>query len=205
MRAHVHDPFVRQARRSGYRSRAAYKLIEIADRDRLLAPGMTAVDLGAAPGSWSQVLAERIGPSGRIIAVDLLEVKPMPGVIAIQGDFRDQAVLSRIHAALEGAQCDLVLSDMSPNISGVADADQARSLHLSELALAFARGHLKQRGAFLVKLFQGAGYPEFLAAMRGAFEDVVSRKPGASRERSSEMYLLGRRLQKDAPKGVIRP
>jgi 23S rRNA (uridine2552-2'-O)-methyltransferase len=192
MRAHVQDPYVRRARHSGYRSRAAYKLMEIADKDRLLRPGMIVVDFGAAPGSWSQVLAQRIGPSGRIIAVDLLPVKAIPGVMSVQGDFREEAVLAEIRAALEGARCDLVVSDMSPHLSGVYDADQARSLELCRLALAFARAHLKQRGSFLVKLFQGAGYPEFLAAMRAAFETVVSRKPGASRGRSSEMYLLGR-------------
>jgi 23S rRNA (uridine2552-2'-O)-methyltransferase len=195
MRAHVSDPYVRRARDSGYRSRAAYKLIEIADRDRLLRRGMTAVDLGAAPGSWSQVLAERVGPSGRIIALDVSEIAPIPGVVLIQGDFREDAVLERIEAALGGARCDLVLSDMSPNLSGVSDADQARSLHLCELALEFAGTHLKQRGSLLVKVFQGAGYREFLASMQQTFETVLSRKPGASRDRSSEMYLLGRNLR----------
>jgi 23S rRNA (uridine2552-2'-O)-methyltransferase len=195
MRAHVRDPYVRRARDSGYRSRAAYKLAEIADRDRLLRPGMTVVDLGAAPGSWSQVLAERVGRSGRIVAVDLTAVEPIAGVTALQGDFRDPAVAAAIVAALGGARCDLVISDMSPNLSGVADADQARSLELCELALRFAQHNLKQQGSFLVKAFQGSGYTEFLAAMRAAFGTVVSRKPGASRERSSEMYLLGQRLR----------
>jgi 23S rRNA (uridine2552-2'-O)-methyltransferase len=193
MRAHVRDPYVRRARDSGYRSRAAYKLIEIADRDRLVRPGMTVVDLGAAPGSWSQVMAERVGPSGRVVAVDLTRVEPIRGVTVIQGDFRDPGVLAAIGTTLDGARCDLVISDMSPNLSGVQDADQARSLELCELALGFAQRTLKQQGSFLVKLFQGAEYPGFLEAMRSAFEVVVSRKPGASRERSSEMYLLGRR------------
>jgi 23S rRNA (uridine2552-2'-O)-methyltransferase len=200
MRAHVRDPYVRRARDSGYRSRAAYKLIEIAERDRLLRSGMTVVDLGAAPGSWSQVLAERVGRSGRIIAVDVTELEPVAGVTVIRGDVRDPAVLTAIGAALGDARCDLVISDMSPNLSGVQDTDQARSLELCGLALAFAQRNLKQQGSFLVKLFQGAGYPEFLAAMRAAFETVVSRKPGASRERSSEMYLLGRRVR-NAPAG----
>jgi 23S rRNA (uridine2552-2'-O)-methyltransferase len=200
MSAHVRDPYVRRARDSGYRSRAAFKLIEIAERDRLLRPGMTVVDLGAAPGSWSQVLAERVGRSGRIIAVDVSAVAPIPGVSVVQGDFRDADVVAAIDAALRGGRCDLVISDMSPNLSGVPDADQARSLELCELALAFARRNLKQQGSFLVKVFQGAGYPEFLASMRAAFETVVSRKPGASRGRSSEMYLLGRRPRK-APAG----
>jgi 23S rRNA (uridine2552-2'-O)-methyltransferase len=195
MRAHVRDPYVRRARDSGYRSRAAYKLIEIADRDRLLRPGITVADLGAAPGSWSQVLAGRVGPSGKIVAVDIAALEPIPGVTAIQGDFRDPAVVAGVDAALGGARCDLVISDMSPNLSGVHDTDQARSLELCELALAFAQKHLKQQGSLLVKVFQGAGYPQFLAAMRAAFGEVVSRKPGASRGRSSEMYLLGKRLR----------
>ncbi len=195
MSAHVRDPYVRRATQSGYRSRAAYKLIEIAEKDRLLRPGISVVELGAAPGSWSQVLAERVGASGRIIAVDLLETKPIPGVTSIQGDFQDERVVSAINEALGGSRCDLVLSDMSPNLSGVPDTDQARSLKLCELALEFARTHLKQDGAFLVKLFQGTGYTEYLAGMREVFQSVASRKPGASRERSSEMYLLGRRLR----------
>jgi 23S rRNA (uridine2552-2'-O)-methyltransferase len=199
MRAHVRDPYVRRARDSGYRSRAAYKLVEIVERDRLVRPGMTVVDLGAAPGSWSQVMAERVGTSGRIVAVDLTEVKPVPGVTFIHGDFRDPAVAAAVEAALGGARCDLVISDMSPNLSGVQDTDQARSIELCQLALAFARRTLKQQGSFLVKLFQGTGYPQFLAAMRAAFETVDSRKPGASRGRSSEMYLLGRRLRSPAP------
>ncbi|MGC2520821.1 MAG: RlmE family RNA methyltransferase [Burkholderiales bacterium] len=195
MRAHVRDPYVQQAKKSGYRSRAAYKLIEIAARDRLLRPGMAVVDLGAAPGSWSQILAERAGPAGCVIAVDLLEVAPIPGLTVIRGDFRDAAVLGQIEAALGGVQLDLVVSDMAPNLSGIGATDQARSVHLCELALEFAKAHLKTEGAFLVKVFQGAGYPEFLAAMRNAFVTVASRKPGASRGRSSEMYLLGRRLK----------
>lgn len=195
MRAHVRDPYVRQAKKSGYRSRAAYKLIEIAEKDRLLRSGMTVVDLGAAPGSWSQVLAGRAGQSGRVLAVDLLEVAPIPGVTVIQGDFREPQVLEQLEAALQGAPVDLVISDMSPNLSGVAASDQARSIHLCELALEFASSHLKPEGALLVKAFQGAGYPEFLAAMRRTFAEVVSRKPEASRGRSTEMYLLGRRLK----------
>jgi len=198
MRAHVRDPYVQQAKKSGYRSRAAYKLIEIAARDRLLHAGLAVVDLGAAPGSWSQVLAGRIGPAGRVVAVDLLEVAPISGVTVIRGDFRDAAVLGQIEAALGGIRLDLVVSDMAPNLSGVSATDQARSVHLCELALDFARAHLKPDGAFLVKVFQGAGYPAFLAAMRSAFVSVASRKPGASRGRSSEMYLLGRRLKPES-------
>lgn len=195
MRAHVRDPYVRRARDTGYRSRAAFKIIEILDRDRLVRPGMTVVDLGAAPGSWSQVVAERVGASGRVVAVDLAAVEPLPGVTFIRGDFRDRAVVAALDRALQGRRCDLVISDMSPNLSGIADADQARSLELCALALEFARGRLKQQGSFLVKAFQGTGYPQFLDSMRAAFGTVASRKPGASRERSSEMYLLGRGLR----------
>jgi 23S rRNA (uridine2552-2'-O)-methyltransferase len=195
MRAHVRDPYVRRARDSGYRSRAAFKLIEIIERDRLVRPGMTVVDLGAAPGSWSQVMAERVGPGGRVVAVDLASLGPLPGVTFIQGDFRDAGVAAAVEQGLRGARCDLVISDLSPNLSGIPAADQARSLELCELALEFARRTLKQQGGFLVKVFQGTDYPQFLAAMRAAFETVVSRKPGASRDRSSEMYLLGRRVR----------
>ncbi|HEX9193765.1 MAG TPA: RlmE family RNA methyltransferase [Burkholderiales bacterium] len=195
LRRHVNDPYVHRAKAHGYRSRAAYKLMEIAERDGLARPGDAVVDLGAAPGGWAQALAERVGRSGRVVAVDLLEVAPIPGVVVIRGDFRDEAVLKRVEAALRGRGLDLVVSDMAPNLSGVSATDQARSIALCELALEFARAHLKPDGAFLVKVFQGAGYPEFLAAMRGAFVEVASRKPGASRAGSSEMYLLGERLK----------
>jgi 23S rRNA (uridine2552-2'-O)-methyltransferase len=195
LRRHVNDPYVHRAKAHGYRSRAAYKLIEIAERDTLARPGDTVVDLGAAPGGWAQALAERVGRSGRVVAVDLLDVAPIPGVAVIRGDFRDEAVRDRIREALDGRKLDLVVSDLAPNLSGVSATDQARSMDLCEAALEFAEIHLKPQGAFLVKAFQGAGYPEFLAAMRGAFVTVASRKPGASRERSSEMYLLGKRLK----------
>jgi 23S rRNA (uridine2552-2'-O)-methyltransferase len=195
LKRHVNDPYVHRARAQGYRSRAAYKLIEIAKRDRLARPGDDVVDLGAAPGGWAQVLAERVGRSGRVLAVDLLEIAPVPGVTIVRGDFQEEAVLRRLEDALGGKKLDLVVSDMAPNVSGVRASDQARSIHLCELALEFARVHLKPKGAFLVKVFQGAGYPEFLAAMRGAFIAVTSRKPGASRGGSSEMYLLGKGLK----------
>jgi 23S rRNA (uridine2552-2'-O)-methyltransferase len=195
LKRHVNDPYVHRARTHGYRSRAAYKLIEIAERDGLARPGDLVVDLGAAPGSWSQALIERVGRSGRVIAVDLLEFTQIPGITAIRGDFRDEAVLRRLDDALEGRKLDLVVSDMAPNLSGVRATDQARSIHLCELALEFAKVHLKPQGAFLVKVFQGAGYPEFLAAMRGAFIAVASRKPGASRGDSNEMYLIGKGLK----------
>ena len=195
LRRHVNDPYVHRAKAHGYRSRAAYKLIEIAERDGLARPGDTVVDLGAAPGGWAQALAERVGRLGRVVAVDLLEVAPIPGVTVIRGDFSEEAVRDRIREALDGRKLDLVVSDLAPNLSGVSATDQARSIGLCEFALEFARSHLKPQGVFLVKVFQGAGYPEFLAAMRGAFVEVVSRKPGASRSGSSEMYLLGKRLK----------
>ena len=195
MQEHVTDPYVQRAAASGYRSRAAYKLIEIDDQDRLLHPGQTVVDLGAAPGSWSQVIAERVRPGGRVIALDLLPLDPITGVKIIEGDFREQTVLASLEQALNGKKTDLVVSDMAPNLSGVAPSDQARALHLCELALEFALARLKPRGAFLVKVFQGAGYPEFLAEMRRCFGSVASRKPKASRGRSTEMYLIGKGLK----------
>jgi len=195
LKRHVSDPYVHRARAEGYRSRSAYKLIEIAKRDRLARPGDHVVDLGAAPGGWAQALAERVGRSGRVIAVDLLEIAPIPGVTIVRGDFREETVLRRLKDTVEGRKLDLVVSDMAPNLSGVSATDQARSIHLCELALEFARVHLKPQGAFLVKVFQGSGYSEFLAAMRGVFVAVASRKPGASRGDSREMYLLGKRLK----------
>jgi 23S rRNA (uridine2552-2'-O)-methyltransferase len=198
MQAHVTDPYVQRAVASGYRSRAAYKLIEIDDHDRLLRHGQTVVDLGAAPGSWSQVIAERVRPGGRVIALDMLTMDPIVGVTVVEGDLREQAVLASLQRALAGKKADLVVSDMAPNLSGVAASDQARGAHLCELALDFARTHLNSRGAFLVKAFQGAGYSEFLAAMRCCFVSVVSRKPKASRGRSTEMYLLGKGLKSQA-------
>jgi 23S rRNA (uridine2552-2'-O)-methyltransferase len=194
MRRHVTDTYVKQAQAQGYRSRAAFKLVEMAKRDRLLAPGCCVVDLGAAPGSWSQVIAQLAGPSARIIAVDMLEMAPLLGVTFIQGDFREEAVLADVEKALGTRRLDLVVSDMAPNISGVAAADQAKSMDLCELALDFARKHLKPGGNFLVKTFQGSGFAEFHKAVRTSFDSVVSRKPEASRGRSTEMYLLGKGL-----------
>lgn len=201
MQAHASDPYVRQAAAKGYRSRAAYKLAEIDDHDRLLRRGHTVVDLGAAPGSWSQVIAERVMPGGRIIALDRLHMESMAGVSFIEGDFGEQAVLGRLETALQGKKADLVVSDMAPNLSGVPASDQARAVQLCELALEFAQAHLKPGGALLVKAFQGAEFAAFLAQMKAAFESVVSRKPGASRGRSAEMYLLGRRLRTGMPAG----
>jgi len=195
LKRHVNDPYVHRAKAHGYRSRSAYKLIEIADRGGLARPGDVVVDLGAAPGGWAQVLAERVGRSGRVVAVDLLEIAPIPGVTIVRGDFREETVLQRLEEVLGARKLDLVVSDMAPNLSGVSATDQARSIHLCELALEFAKAHLKPKGAFLVKVFQGAGYSEFLAAMRGVFVAVASRKPGASRGDSREMYLLAKTLK----------
>ena len=191
MKEHVNDFFVKQAKKEGYRSRAAYKLIEIVERDHLLRPGMTVVDLGAAPGGWSQVAAAKLGGKGRVIALDLLEMAPLPGVTFIQGDFREPFVLTELEKNLGKYPLDLVISDMSPNISGIGVSDQARSMHLAELALEFSMERLNSGGGFLVKVFQGSGFEQFLRVMRATFGRVVTRKPEASRGRSSETYLLG--------------
>jgi 23S rRNA (uridine2552-2'-O)-methyltransferase len=191
MQEHVHDPYVQRAKAEGFRSRAAYKLMEIDARDRLLRPGLVVVDLGAAPGSWSQVAASRIGPKGRVLALDLLEVAPLPGVEFLQGDFHDEAFVARFEEKLGGRTVDLVLSDIAPNMSGIASADQARAMHLCELALEFALCHLSPGGHFLVKTFQGTGFTEFRAAVQRGFRSTVVRKPDASRDRSAEVYLLG--------------
>jgi len=195
LQEHVSDPYVRQARAEGMRSRAAYKLQQIAARDQLFSPGMTVVDLGAAPGGWSQIAARAVAPGGRVYALDLLDVPPLAGVTALRGDFSEDAVVAELEGRLAGAPVDLVLSDMAPNISGVAVADQARTMALAGLALGFALKHLKPQGKFLVKVFHGAGFDDFLRAMRERFRAVVVRKPEASRSRSREVYLLGKGLK----------
>lgn len=195
MREHVNDPYVQLAKKEGWRSRAAFKLMEIDDKDRLLKPGEVVVDLGATPGGWSQVAAKRVGESGKVIGLDLLELQPIPGVEFIQGDFREESVLRELEARLHGRKVGLVLSDMAPNMSGVSLVDQARVMHLAELGLDFARMHLKPDGSFLVKVFQGSDYDNFLRAMRETFKTVAVRKPQASRDRSAELYLLGRSLR----------
>ncbi len=191
MMEHVNDPYVQRAQKDGFRSRAAYKLLEIDERDHLLKPGMVVVDLGATPGGWCQVAANKLGAHGKIIALDLLPLHPLPRVEFIQGDFRDDAVLAQLEEKLGGQQIGLVISDMAPNMSGIDSADQARAMHLAELALEFAVQHLKPGGAFLVKVFQGVGFEDYLKLMRSHFVKVVTRKPKASRDRSSEQYLLG--------------
>jgi 23S rRNA (uridine2552-2'-O)-methyltransferase len=193
---HVNDFYVRQATEQGWRSRAAYKLMEIDDKDHLIRPGMTVVDLGCAPGGWCQVAASRMEQRGRIIGIDLLEMTGIGGVTFIQGDFSEDAGLAELEAAMGGEAADLVLSDMAPNITGVAVTDQARTYYLAELALDFARQHLKPGGAFLIKVFQGAGFEAYVKQMRAVFESAQARKPDASRDRSREVYLLGRGLRR---------
>lgn len=190
MREHVNDPYVQLAQKDGYRSRAAYKLLEINDKDHLLKPGMVVVDLGATPGGWSQVAAREVGRGGKVIALDLLPLDPLSGVDFIQGDFREEAVLRQLQGLLAGKQVALVISDMAPNMSGVATADLARAMYLAELAMEFALEQLQSDGHFLVKVFQGAGFEAYLKLMRSRFAKVQTRKPKASRDRSSELYLL---------------
>jgi 23S rRNA (uridine2552-2'-O)-methyltransferase len=192
MHEHVTDPYVKKAQQDSYRSRAAYKLLEIDKRERLLRPGMTVVDLGAAPGSWCQVAVQKMKQQGRVLAIDLLPMAPMPGVDSLEGDFTEPAALAWLEGKLQTGRVDLVLSDMAPNISGVMLRDQARHYELCELALDFAVNWLKPDGVFLVKVFQGVGFEDFRAQMRRSFEKVLIRKPDASRDRSTEVYLLGR-------------
>lgn len=195
MHEHVNDPYVQQAKKDGWRSRAAFKLIEIDDRDKLLKRGEVVVDLGATPGGWSQVAAQRVGDAGLVFALDLLEMAPIRGVHFIQGDFREESVLAELEKNLGEREVGLVMSDMAPNMSGMAVVDQARVMHLAELGLEFSRAHLKPDGAFLVKVFQGRDYEAFVKAMRETFQTVAVRKPDASRDRSAEVYLLGRCLR----------
>jgi len=191
MHEHVSDEYVKRAQREGYRARAAYKLIEIDDKDHLIKPGMTIVDLGAAPGSWSQVAVQRLKGNGRVIALDLLDMQPLAGVEFIQGDFREDEILLQLENKLAERQVDLVIADMAPNISGISVVDQAKAAYLTELALEFSIKWLKPGGHFLVKVFAGSGFDEIVKSMRDHFEKVVTRKPKASRDRSSEVYLLG--------------
>lgn len=184
------DPYVKQARAAGYRARAAFKLLELDQKDRLLKPGLKVVDLGAAPGSWAQVAAEKVGDAGRVVALDILPMDPLPGVEVLQGDFREQEVLDQLEARV-GEKVDLVLSDMAPNLSGIQTADQARSMHLAELALDFAREWLAPNGRFVVKLFQGEGFDDFVREARATFKAVRIRKPKSSRRESREVYLVG--------------
>lgn len=191
LKEHFSDPFVKKAQAEGMRSRAAYKLEELLERDRLLKPGMVVVDLGAAPGGWSQQVRRQMGDKGRVLALDILEMPPLAGVEFLHGDFRDEQVLAIFEGMLGGQGVDLVLSDMAPNKSGVDAVDQPRMMYLAELALDFADNHLKPGGAFLIKLFHGAGFDDYVKQMRRRYDKVVIRKPEASRKRSPEVYALG--------------
>ena len=193
---HVNDPYVQRSKREGYRSRSAYKLLEIDARDKLLKSGMVVVDLGAAPGGWSQVAWKKVGAAGKVVAVDLLPMEPLAGVSIIQDDFTSRAGEAAVREALGGRKADVVLSDMAPNLSGISVRDQALTMVLAEAARDFAVLHLQPQGVLLVKVFQGAGYDDYLRSLRAAFAKVVVRKPEASRGESAEQYLLAR-----GPKG----
>jgi 23S rRNA (uridine2552-2'-O)-methyltransferase len=192
LQAHVNDPYVKQAQKDGYRSRASYKLIQLNDKDRLIRPGMLIVDLGSAPGGWSQVAGRLVGDRGRVLATDILPMDPLKNVEFIQGDFTDEAVLNQILGRLEGHKPDLIISDIAPNISGIDSADQASSMYLVEIALDFARQVLKPKGDFVAKVFQGAGSDAFVKDLRTSFDKVLVRKPAASRPRSREVYVVAR-------------
>ena len=195
LKEHFSDPYVKKAQAEGMRSRAAYKLEELVERDRLLKPGMVVVDLGAAPGGWSQWVRQSLDSMskdtpGRVVALDILEMPTLAGVEFLHGDFREDAVLSALEAALEGARVDLVLSDMAPNKSGMDAVDQPRMMHLAELAMEFADNHLRPGGTFLIKLFQGVGFDQYVRDLRRRYAKVSIRKPAASRKRSPEVYAL---------------
>jgi len=192
LKEHHGDAYVRDARQAGYRSRAAYKLAHIQKADQLLRPGMTVVDLGAAPGGWSQVAVEQVGTSGRVVAFDLLDIEPIAGVEFVRGDFSEASGLDRLNAMLKGSEVDLVLSDMAPNMSGIREVDQARAMSLSELCLDFVRAACRPGSALLMKVFEGAGLSEFRMDLKRSFTRVETRKPEASRARSREIYLLAR-------------
>ncbi|MDX5372566.1 MAG: 23S rRNA (uridine(2552)-2'-O)-methyltransferase RlmE [Pseudomonadaceae bacterium] len=189
---HVNDPYVKRAQKDGYRSRASYKLIELNEKDKLIRPGMLVMDLGSAPGGWSQVAGKIVGEKGRVIASDILPMDPLDNVDFIQGDFTDDGVFQQILAKLDGRQPDLIISDIAPNISGVAAADQASSMYLVELTLDMVRQVLKPGGNYAVKVFQGEGSEAFLKDVRSSFEKVMVRKPEASRPRSREVYLVAK-------------
>lgn len=193
LKGHISDHYVQLAQQRGYRARAAFKLLEIQEKDHLIRSGMVVVDLGAAPGSWSQVTRQILGETGRIFALDILPMEPLPGVQFLQGDFCSEATLDAFVDLLAGRQIDLVICDIAPNISGNAVVDQAKSVALIELALEFVMMYLKPEGDFLVKVFQGSGFQELQNTMRKCFKTVVSRKPKASRDKSREIYLLGKR------------
>lgn len=199
LKRHVSDPYVQKAKAQGYRSRAAFKLEQIDAKDRLLRPGALVVDLGAAPGGWSQLASRKVGPKGVVVAVDLLQIDPMSGVTVFRGDFREPQVREKIREALGGRPADVVLSDMLPNVSGIPSVDQANAAELTALAIDFCREGLKPEGIFVVKVFQGEAYPDLLGRMKATFRNVTTRKPEASRGESREVYLLGRGVRIGAP------
>ncbi|MCG7599446.1 23S rRNA (uridine(2552)-2'-O)-methyltransferase RlmE [Halomonas sp. McH1-25] len=190
LKEHFDDQYVQRSWQDGYRSRASYKLLEIDAKDKLFKPGMTVIDLGAAPGGWSQIAAEKVGPAGVVIASDILEMDALAGVDFVHGDFTEDAVLETILGVLAERPVDLIISDMAPNMSGMAAIDQPQAMYLVELALDLARQTLRPGGGFLAKVFQGEGFDDFLKELRGSFTRVVTRKPEASRARSREVYLL---------------
>jgi len=192
MAEHVNDPWVKEAVRLGYRSRAAFKLLELAEKDKLFRPGIAVVDLGSAPGSWSQVLHERLGPKATLVAIDLLPMEPIPGVTFVRADFRENEGLTALESAIGRNKVDLVVSDLSPNLSGVEAADQARSVHLGELALEFSKSWLQPGGDLVVKAFQGEGFAELRRTLEAHFTKVYVRKPKASRDRSREVFLVAK-------------
>lgn len=198
LKRHFDDPYVKQAKKAGYRSRAVFKLLEIQEKKRIIKPGQVIVDLGAAPGGWAQAAVPLVGKRGAVIAVDILPIAPIEGVVFIQGDFTEQDVHEQLLVAINRRDVDLVMSDMAPNISGLKAVDQPRAMYLAELALDFARGALKPGGDFLVKVFQGEGFDEYLKDVRGSFKKVVIRKPKASRPKSREVYLLAMEMEKGA-------
>jgi len=190
MNRHINDEFVKRSIKDGYRSRAVYKLLELDDKQHFLKPGQMVIDLGAAPGGWSQVASEKVGEKGHVIGIDLLAIDPLPDVTFLQGDFREEDALKQLTTLMDGRQADLVLSDMAPNISGMAAVDQPRAMYLCELALDFCMHHLKPGGWFVAKIFQGEGFQEFLQETRQHFTKVSMKKPKASRPNSREMYLV---------------
>lgn len=192
LQRHVNDPYVKQAQQDGYRSRSAYKLIQLNEKDQLLRPGMLVVDLGSAPGGWSQVAGRIVGARGRVVATDILPMDPLPNVEFIQGDFTEEAVLAQVLDALGGNKPDLVICDIAPNITGIDSADQAASMYLVELALDMARQALKPGGNFVTKVFQGSGSEDYLKQVRSSFQKVSIRKPEASRQRSREVYFVAK-------------
>ena len=191
LKEHFDDPYVKEAQKKGYRSRAAFKLLEIQEKDKLVKPGMVVVDLGSAPGSWSQIVVKWVGDKGKVFALDILPMEAIVDVDFIEGDFREEDVLQQLEAALAGQQIDLVISDIAPNMSGNNCVDLPRAMYLVELALEFAQQHLRPKGNFLVKVFQGAGFDEYFKSLKMHFDKVITRKPKASRGRSREVYLIG--------------